>query len=372
MNQFLSGFSHDIRTYLHVILSTNEQLLKTPKIINDQNLLSKVEMSYQNSENLLKLVNNLLDLAKLENKKVEINNERFSIADLIKNYHQVMNSLLKDKKVKFEIILQNIKEQEAIVLDKTRLSKCLLNLLDNAAKFTKKGRIVLTIHSEDKDRLYFKVSDTGQGIKQEDFCHIFEPYMELGQNSSIKNQLSQGTGLGLALCKKNIELMGGHISLQSIYEKETEFTFWLPLVKKKLTPSVVEKISLSAKIVLKNIKEKRILVCDDDEFNRALMEMILSAKMRLNVVNSGRQAVLKAEKHKYDLIFMDLKLPALNGFQALKMIRKTALNKTTPVVALTAFALNKEIEEIKKAEFNYYLTKPFREEELLRLIMEIV
>jgi len=359
-------------------LGINEQTLKSPKIQQDPDLYQQIDITQKTSEKLLNLVNDLLDINKLENAKLEINLQKFKLIELISNLPTMMQALLKGKKINFNIKLLNINGQQLIISDQDKINRILINLLMNAAKFTQKGKIELHIYTPKKfpQQIHFKVIDTGQGILEKNIPYLFKPFFTTDNNLKqadfkLSSRLNKGSGLGLLICKTFTKLLKGEITVSSIYQQGTEFTFWIEnQIQKDITYEPV--VEIKQNNITQKIRHKKILICDDDEFNRRLIEMILKDKIRYKTVKDGPSALTQAAKEKYDLILLDIKMPSMNGFEVIKKIKEINLHQNTPIVALTAYSMPEEVTEILKSGFNQCLNKPFKEEDILNLINEIL
>lgn len=375
---FLAQMTHDLRTPLHIIIGILDVMSKNEKIKKDEELEKQLSMALKSSEKQLSLVNDILDISKLESGKIDLHITPFEILDLFQGIEDIMDTLLCDKPIQF--ILENHLPKTLIISsDKKRVGQILINLLSNAAKFCETGEIKLktyipnAIKSEnasDKspplpiNRIYFEVSDTGIGLSSEQQVHIFEPYAMV--DNQIQKQY-QGTGLGLSICKGFVEALGGEIHMESELKKGTTFIFWIPLIlAKKSIPIKKEPENIPLEEISKTIHSKSILLCDDDEFNRMFAQMIFSKKINFQLADSGPKAIELVKNNHFDLIFMDLQMPNMDGKTTLQEIQK--INKTIPIIALTAQATKGVKEELINFGFSGYLSKPFKEEEILTFL----
>lgn len=362
-SQFLARMSHDLRTPLHVIIGTLDMLLNHQKL---NPLISKsLNIALKSGERQLTLVNDILDLSKLESGKIEMNYTLFNHTELFEGLDLTMKALLKDKPVKFHI-QSKIPVQTQLYSDKNRLIQIMTNLLSNAAKFTLKGSITLKAELQKNQKIIaFEIIDTGIGLKEKDIKRAFEVY------TTIDNELQKsikGTGLGLPICKQLIELLHGEININSTYQKGTTVRFWLPnKIEKEITKGHRYKTTSPANLS-EIFKEKQILLCDDDEFNRMYVQMILERKISYQLASNGRQAIEYMTKKKFDMVFMDIQMPLMDGKETLKQIRE--FDTTTPIIALTAQAMKGDKEELLALGFKDYLAKPFKEEEFLNFLIE--
>jgi signal transduction histidine kinase len=361
---FLAQMTHDLRTPLYVVIGVLDMLTRAEKVRQDGLGLQKpLDLALVSAQRQLNLVNTILDLSKIESGKMEVHIESFALNDLCEGLLEQMQTLLKEKTVKF-IIENNLLAEDLIIkADKTSLQQVITNLLSNAAKFTTEGEIRLRITKEE-GKLYFEVRDTGIGLSQENINRLFTSYTQ------IENELQKkykGTGLGLSICKGLVEAHKGEIVVESEEGKGTAFIFWIPyLVGKRQEKPDAEAVKESMAKILAKIKNKTILMVDDDEFNLAYAQMILEGKINYDLASGGKDAIIKAKQKKYDVVFLDLNMPEMDGKGAYNEIR--AFDKITPIIALTAAAMKGTKEELEQFGFSGYLSKPFKEDDLLGFI----
>ena len=363
---FLANMSHEIRTPLNAIvgfssLLDNENLTK--KDIN--NYIDKINI---NSDSLLILINDILDLSKIEANQIKINKSVINvnlILEELENYYDLEKT--RDVSINFT----NRKDKQKVLLynDPVRLKQVMSNLLDNSKKYTDKGFIKFG-YKLAPDKIQFFVSDSGVGIKESNFNTIFNHFYKIETNGK---KIYRGTGLGLAISKRLVELMGGEIWLESEYGKGTTFYFSLPLEslnesgKKHITDKgILEPLDL--------IRDLKILVAEDEPDNFSLIKSIL---IRYNTsiiwAKNGKEAVEYVRTlPDMDnlLIIMDIKMPVMNGIDALNEIRK--LDQHVPIIAVTAYALESEKYDILHNSFNDYLIKPLRPETLIESIKKVI
>ncbi len=364
---FFASMSHELRTPLHFILGTIGFLLKKDLIKKNYEIKVSLEMIKQSGQRLLEIVNQILDISKLESKKEEIEPEIFILEELVFGLKDMMKTLIGPKSIKFHLNCE-LNLQKSILADKRKLNQIIINLLSNSVKFTEEGVINLNIYCL-KDRLYFEVNDTGFGIPSEKLDLIFEPF-EQAKSKSVLTQ--KGTGLGLAISKQYVELMGGEIWVESEVGEGSSFIFWIPYIEKKLNKIDEDKEKSSKGINLKGFIDKRILICDDDSFNLTYLEMILKDKINYDLVESGENLLEKAKKEKYDLILIDIQMPKMDGIETLKRLKKLKIDQKTKIVALTAQAMAGDKEKFLEEGFDSYLSKPFNEESFFSFIREII
>ena len=363
---FLANMSHEIRTPLNAIvgfssLLDNENLTK--KDIN--NYIDKINI---NSDSLLILINDILDLSKIEANQIRINKSVINvnlILEELENYYDLEKT--RDVSINFT----NRKDKQKVLLynDPVRLKQVMSNLLDNSKKYTDKGFIKFG-YKLTLDKIQFFVSDSGVGIKESDFNTIFNHFYKIETNGK---KIYRGTGLGLAISKRLVELMGGEIWLESEYGKGTTFYFSLPLEslnesgKKHITDKgILEPLDL--------IRDLKILVAEDEPDNFSLIKSIL-IRYNTSVIwaKNGKEAVeYVGSLPNMDnlLIIMDIKMPVMNGIDALNEIRK--LDQHVPIIAVTAYALESEKYDILHNSFNDYIIKPLRPETLIESIKKVI
>lgn len=365
---FLASMSHEIRTPMNVIIGLSESMLKGDI---PTELKEDIKNINEAGSILLEIVNNILDITKIEEGKTTINNHEYSLAETIAKLSHMVKISLIDKPIKFDVqIIGNI--PNTLMGDEVKLYQILMNILSNAVKYTKKGSITFIVESfviGNKDTLTFKVKDTGIGIKKADNEKLFKKFERLEQEQTD----IQGTGLGLTITKKLLDLMGGKISFESEYQKGTTFTI-------VLEQQVVDK----SKVDFENYKAKKItvdeyfdgskynvLLVDDNLLNLKVAEKLLkNYKLNVTSVKSGLECLKITKNNDFDLILMDHMMPEMDGIQTLYNLKNRAKGFETPVVVLTANAINGSMETYLQNGFSDYLTKPINQVELDRILRE--
>jgi PAS domain S-box-containing protein len=349
---FISIMSHEIRTPINAIVGITNLLLRETVRPEQSELLRGLKVS---SENLLKIVNNILDLSKIEAGKLILENLDFCLKDIIESVKEQYNYKAAEKNIGIDI---SIDDNVPLFVkgDSLRFQQILMNLISNAIKFTEEGKIEIRVSSLEtsgnKIHLLFSISDTGIGIPPEGLSAIFESFTQADPGISKKYG---GTGLGLTIAKKLIELQNGNITVKSKLNHGSEFIFDLEFEKSSVTSRIPEKET--GKIRFDGIK---VLIVEDQIMNKMIMVQFLEkANMTMKVAVNGREAICFMENEKFDLILMDLQMPDMDGYQASLYIRNNLKNKKIPIIALTAFADADIEDKIKAAGINDYITKPF-------------
>ncbi|MCK4465375.1 MAG: response regulator, partial [Bacteroidales bacterium] len=364
---FLSNMSHEIRTPMNAI--TGFSSLLTDPDISDENKTDFVSRISESSYSLLTLIENILDIAKLEAGKIKIYEKECSLNKLLTNIYSTFSrekSVRGKDQISFRLQTAVQEKDFSILTDPVRIHQILSNLLDNAFKFTEKGSVEFGYTVQDKT-LQFYVKDTGIGLTKDHEKFVFERFRKA---EDMKTKLYGGAGLGLAICKTLIMLTGGKIWVKSELGKGSTFYFTIPLkVVEKPVEEPEKKIPAYESDSLKN---KNILIAEDNLLNYKLVEAIL-AKTEANLfwAKDGVEAVEFFSSDKdFDLVLMDIRMPNMDGFQATQEIRR--LKNELPVIAVTAYSLGDEKEMAMQAGFNDYLTKPVNSEKLIGTINKYI
>ncbi len=360
---FLANMSHELRTPLHGIIGFAQLLADE---IEDKELKNMSDVIHKSANRLLETLNLVLNFSKIESNKVELNysliNLEFFVGEIIDLFKPMAES--KNISIRFEI-------KEGLTYyftDERLLRKILNNLLNNSIKFTLKGYVEIRVDKKD-DNLILKVSDTGIGIPEDKFEIIFE---EFRQESEGLSRNFEGTGLGLTLTKKYIDLLKGEIFLESKIGFGTTFTIVLPnkgqrdhIDEEILSIDKVAKISIVPAPVIK----KNILLVENDKVSSMLVRTYLKDDYNLDIVINGDLALQKAAENEYDAILMDINLGiGMTGLEATQKIKSLSKYKNVPIIAVTAFAMEKDKEEFLKFGCTHYIAKPFEKNDLLKLL----
>lgn len=362
-NRFLANTSHELRTPLNTIMGFSTILQRSNL---DQTQLHYIDVIKQAGEQLRNLVDDILDVSRIEMGQVKIKSNRFDFLKVLKLLNDTYTVKSKNKNINFSYkIDKNI--PQFIVGDKLRLNQILTNLLDNAVKFTHEGDVTVAVtllERKSKDlKLEFTVKDTGIGIQNNKLDSIFESF-EQTHDVNIYG----GTGLGLSIVRSLINLMQGSLSVSSKIDKGTTFTFSLNF--EVSANQKEDKQDVNQLIKTGSIKKKySILVADDLESNQLLLMKILAdyGQYYVDIVANGDQVVERLHQYNYDLILMDLKMPKMDGYDTTKFIRHSKIDeiKNIPIIALTANVSALEKEVCLGIGMNDYIAKPFKEKELI-------
>jgi len=368
-SQFLANLSHEIRNPLNAIIGLTNTLLKTPLSEEQKKYTSSISLS---SENLMSILNDILDLSKIEANKVDINLNDFHFKNFINQIIAIYENKSSEQGLQMVLTISD-DIPEYINTDSKKLKQILSNLIGNALKFTNQGVIKIAVDTFKLDTkeslLQFSISDTGIGIKKEDFPKIFQSFTQL--DSSTKKAYP-GTGLGLSISKNYVELLGGKIAFDSEFGKGTTFYFQIPFnsVEKKQTS-----LNQKEQKTLALPKEIFILVAEDDAINRMYLSSFMQSQgWKVDIAKNGLEAIEKWEQNKYDIILLDGQMPKMDGFEAAKTIRekeKTNHSKT-PIIAITGYTINEKNEQFVKAQIDDYVIKPINETDLLNKIAKLV
>ena len=369
-SEFLSRMSHDIRTPMNAIIGLTHLAQKEDNIETVRNYLAKISAS---SKFLLGLINDILDMSKIENGNLTLNPEPFTKKEFVISINTVIRPLMDQRNIHF--ICRVDEGPECILVDKLRFNQIFFNLLSNAGKFTQEGGEVSIILEnlpavDEKAGMRFCVRDNGVGMSEEFLEHIYDPFSQ--EHSKLSNS-SKGTGLGLPIVKSLVEAMGGTISVKSKLGEGTEFTvdLYLPVTEAPVDDLAQYKPDTS-------LQNKQILLVEDNEINTFVAKIILEqAGCIITTAENGRIAVETFEKSQpgtFSAILMDVRMPEMDGLEATHTIRALdrADAKTIPIIAMTADAFAEEQKRTIDAGMNYHISKPINPHELYSVLAEFV
>ncbi len=359
--EFLSTVSHELRTPLNAINGITYLLLQEKPKASQLNYLKSLEFS---GSYLLNFINDILEINRLESDKIQVEKINFNLKELIENITASFNEFIHENNTNCHLTIDS-SISEYLKGDPTKLSQIVINLLNNAIKFSKNGDVWFTIknieESDETIKLHFEIKDNGIGIPQEKQEAIFDSF---SQGSVEINRTYGGTGLGLSIVKKILELMGSTIHLSSESGKGSTFTFELLFDKGQ------KEVLKSAPMTIVNSENKKvILLVEDNKINQMITQKMLENKgISCVIVDSGEEAIENVKTNQYDLILMDVHLPSMSGTDATTVIR--TFDNKTPIIALTAISLNENKETLLSFGMNEVITKPFEPDHFYSVVFE--
>lgn len=367
---FLSNMSHDIRTPMNAILGYAQ--LAKEHISDKDEVLGCINTILSSGDHLLSLINDVLDMSRIESGKVKIENAPVSLLELINGIEVLTKSNVKEKHQTYETIIENL-DNPYVLCDRLKLNQILINCVGNAVKYTPDGGHIKLMLTQNDTEFVFKIIDDGIGMSADLLAHVFEPFVRSGNTESI-----QGTGLGMAITYNLVNMMGGTISAESKLKAGSTFTISLPLqiISKEEYSSFKEAPTdeISVDEMVTTLSGKRFLVVDDNKINRSVVRRLLSDRgMYVDECERGRDAIniiSSVKEGTYDAVFMDIIMPEMTGYESTTAIRNldSAFAKTIPIFAMTANAFEEDIKKANECGMNGHITKPFKIEDLIRFL----
>ena len=364
-SQFLANMSHEIRTPMNGIIGMLHLISHTNLDEKQKHYFSQVKNS---ANSLLTILNDILDFSKIEAGKFSIEKIDFDMNSLREEIESITEVNATAKGLGFEIICAHKENKDCIFYgDSLRIKQVLTNLLNNAIKFTHKGKISLTISHKVNDMMRFEVQDTGIGLSKEQQSKLFEAFTQADGSTTRKYG---GTGLGLSISKQLVELMDGKIWVESKEGIGSNFIFEIPLPKGNME-NIEKKITQTGDI--RTLKGSQILLVEDNKINQEIFVGLLEhSGIKIDIANNGQEAVniFKKNPKLYELIFIDLQMPIMGGIEATQIIRNT--DKHIPIIALTANAMDEDTKRTKAAGMQEHLTKPIKVDKLYRVLVQYI
>ncbi len=376
-SRFLANMSHEIRTPINAVLGMDEMILREAE---DDSIRSYASDIMSAGKTLLSLINDILDLSKVEEGKMEIIPIQYELSSLVNDLMNMTRERAEKKGLKLELdIMTDI--PNLLIGDEIRIRQCVVNLLTNAVKYTEKGSVVLRISygklGNSQISLEFSVEDTGIGMKPEDIERLCTPYERIEES---RNRAIEGTGLGMSITKELLSLMDSELYVASEYGKGTKISFsilqdvvnWEEIgdLKERFENDKTRKNDYKE---LLHAPNARILVVDDTEMNLTVMEHLLKkTEIKIDSVRSGKEAIELCRMNTYDILFIDHMMPEMDGIETLELIHKDGLNTNTPSVALTANAISGARKMYLDVGFTDYLAKPVEGKKLEKMIISLL
>ena len=356
---FLANMSHEIRTPLNAIIGFSGLL---QSVDSEEEKNEYINIINTNNELLLRLIEDILDLSKIESGIIELNSEEFDMCQLFEEGYANFKLRILNKDIKLS--LYNPYHTCRVELDRNRILQLLSNFVTNAIKYTEEGEIHMGFKYENNGLKIF-VEDTGIGIAEENHLKVFSRFEKF-------DSFAQGTGLGLAICKAITEAMNGTIGFNSEKGKGSIFWAWIPCsayIKKEINENETDKNNNERIIKINEPSSKyKILIAEDNDSNYLLISTMLR-KHKLHRAANGMEAVRLFNNNKYDIVLMDIRMPIMNGLEATMKIREN--NKTTPIIGVTANAYDVDKKRALEAGCNMFITKPIKREELENIIFKL-
>ncbi len=356
-SQFLANMSHEMRTPMNAIMGI-VNLLKGTSLTKEQQ--EYVKMLGDSGERLYAIIQDVLDLSKIESGKMELEESVFEVEKII--IKAIENFRIREKEKDINITYF-IEENVPTILkgDAYRLGQILLNLIGNAIKFTEKGYIRISLNllqkEEERVKLKFLVEDTGKGIRKKDLPYLFKPFSQL---DSSMHRKYEGTGLGLVICKNLVEMMGGDIGVNSTEGKGSTFFFTAKFEK-------IKKMKKEKSIEKEDLKGINILLAEDDPINQKITKYMLEKKNAMvTIVSSGKEVLTMLKEKSFDVILMDIHMPEMDGIQATLELRRAGID--TPIIAMTAAAMTQDKKLCLESGMQEYISKPVKSQELYKAV----
>ncbi len=361
---FLANMSHELRTPLNAVLGFSQVMKNAADVTAEQK--ENLDIITRSGEHLLNLINNVLNISRIESGQVELEESHFDLTQLIQEIKSLMYVRANEKGLEFTLE-QSLDLPRYVAVDGGKLRQVLINLIGNAIKYTSQGGVLLRTRVAQQETagqvgVGFEVEDTGPGIRQEDRECIFSPFMQLGEQPVVET----GTGLGLTICKQYVELMGGTIGIGGEPGKGSVFHLEIPVAV--LPPEAIPSAPRRGRVIgrAEGQPRYRLLIAEDHPENRLLLRKLLEPLgFDLQEAVNGQEAVALFEEWRPHLIWMDIRMPVMDGLEATRRIKATDAGAQTRIVALTAHALEEERREVLAAGCDDFIRKPYREVEIL-------
>lgn len=371
---FLANMSHEIRTPMNAIIGFSDILFKGKLEAKEKEYVRTIKSA---GENLLTIINDILDISKIEAGMMTFEEHIFSVKEIFKSLNVMLMGKAKEKNLDL-LFSYDDDVPDNLLGDPTRLTQIIINLTGNAIKFTQKGnvKVYAKIHKNDSEvtdnnkdgniTLEFLITDTGIGISPDKLEHIFERFRQAESHTTRKYG---GTGLGLSIAKQLVELQGGTLSVKSELKSGSTFSFCIPYKKSTETMHLVENTGKKYNMV--EMSKLNILLVEDNQLNVILIKSLFSeSKLNLQVAENGSVGIERLKENKFDIVLMDMEMPVMNGYEAAGIIRQE-LKNNIPIIAMTANAMAGEKERCLSLGMNDYISKPINANLLFEKIYDL-
>lgn len=374
---FLANMSHELRSPLNAILGFAQLMLRSSTLLPEHQ--EKTRIIYRSGEHLLSLINDVLDMAKIESGRISLNETAFDVIALLNDLRDMFYIKAQEKRLYFKIEW-SADIPQTVLTDEIKLRQVLINLLSNAFKFTSSGSVFLRLSVEPKQNpifnkklvLHFEVSDTGCGVAAHELASIFQPFVQTKSGQQVQG----GTGLGLPISRHFVQMMGGEMTVESEINKGTNCKFYIQCLPDAIPNRETSKIASRVITLAPNQPSYRILIADDRAENRQLLaEMLQELGFSVRVASNGMEAVQIWQNWQPELIFMDVYMPVMNGYLAVQQIRaqehekvKHGNLKSVKIVAVSASSFETDRETARRAGYDEFIPKPFTERDIFEII----
>ncbi len=366
---FLANMSHEIRTPMNAIIGFSDILSKRKLGEQERGFVMTIKSA---GENLLTIINDILDISKIEAGMMTFEEHPFSVKDIFKSLNVMLMGRAKEKNLEL-VFTCNPDVPDVLIGDHTRLTQIIINLTGNAIKFTQKGKVqvnVKTLKNENETILLdFSIKDSGIGIPPDKLGHIFERFRQAESHTTRKYG---GTGLGLSIAKQLVELQGGKLFVKSEFNKGSVFSFHIPYKKSTLVHMPESAMLVEKKYNMQDLAKLKILLIEDNGLNvKLILSLFSENNLKVQVAENGSVGIEKLKAGVFDIILMDMEMPVMNGYEATMIIREE-LKLEIPIIAMTAHAMSGERERCLSLGMNDYISKPINANMLFEKINDLI